>query len=181
MFIQVRSSQVDGGGEGLYARRNLVKGEIVAFYNGVLFAFMVNPGITTNLLNVVFQTRLQWWLILLFASFGHSLTKHLDLISTRSDYRRSIEREFQRVGRLPVTRSLPTRERWLESSNKELEKLKYLKVWGERMDIPASHLETSTYCATLGHKVNHCFVYNCTEWWDINYTSFMISESKEVR
>ena len=59
MFIQVRSSQVDGGGEGLYARRNLVKGEIVAFYNGVLFAFMVNPGITTNLLNVVFQTRLQ--------------------------------------------------------------------------------------------------------------------------
>ena len=32
---QVRSSQVEGGGEGLYARRNLAKGEIVAFYNGV--------------------------------------------------------------------------------------------------------------------------------------------------
>ena len=32
---QVRFSQVEGGGEGLYARRNLVKGEIVAFYNGV--------------------------------------------------------------------------------------------------------------------------------------------------
>ena len=58
MFIQVRSSQVDGGGEGLYARRNLVKGEIVGFYNGVLFDFIVNPG-TTNLLNVAFQTRLQ--------------------------------------------------------------------------------------------------------------------------
>ena len=55
----MRSSQVDGGGKGLYARRNLVKGEIVAFYNGVLFAFMVNPGITTSLLNVAFQTRLQ--------------------------------------------------------------------------------------------------------------------------
>ena len=49
MFIQVRSSQVDGGGEGLYARRNLVKGEIVAFYNGVLFDFVVNSGITTLL------------------------------------------------------------------------------------------------------------------------------------
>ena len=49
MFIQVRSSQVDGGGEGLYARRNLAKGEIVAFYNGVLFDFMVNPSITTLL------------------------------------------------------------------------------------------------------------------------------------
>ena len=60
MFIQVRSSQVDGGGEGLYARRNLVKGEIVAFYNGVSFDLMVNPSITTSVLNVAFQSRLQW-------------------------------------------------------------------------------------------------------------------------
>ena len=59
LYTQVRSSQVDGGGEGLYARRNLVKGEIVAFYNGVLFDFMVNPDITTSLLNVAFQTHLQ--------------------------------------------------------------------------------------------------------------------------
>ena len=59
MFIQVRSSQVDGGGEGLYARRNLVKGEIVAFYNGVSFDLMVNPSITTSVLNVAFQSRLQ--------------------------------------------------------------------------------------------------------------------------
>ena len=35
LIAQVRFSQVDGGGEGLYARRNLAKGEIVAFYNGV--------------------------------------------------------------------------------------------------------------------------------------------------
>ena len=49
LYTQVRSSQVDGGGEGLYARRNLAKGEIVAFYNGVLFDFMVNPSITTLL------------------------------------------------------------------------------------------------------------------------------------
>ena len=59
LYTQVRSSQVDGGGEGLYARRNLAKGEIVAFYNGVLLYFMVNPGITTNIPNVAFQARLQ--------------------------------------------------------------------------------------------------------------------------
>ena len=59
LYIQVRSSQVDGGGEGLYARRNLVKGEIVAFYNGVLYDFVVNPGITTSLQYLAFQTRLQ--------------------------------------------------------------------------------------------------------------------------
>ena len=35
LIAQVRFSQVEGGGEGLYARRNIAKGEIVAFYNGV--------------------------------------------------------------------------------------------------------------------------------------------------
>ena len=164
MFTQVRSSQVDGGGEGLYARRNLVKGEIVAFYNGVLFDFMANPGQSSkrcfsNALAMITN------FIVVFVSFLWSLTDQKSrLYSTRSDYRRSIEKEVQRVGRLRVTRSLPTQGRWLDSSNKQLERSKYLKVWGERMDIPASHLETSAYCATLGHKVNHCFVYNCTEW-----------------
>merc|ERR1711874_626854 len=33
--VEVRFSQVEGGGEGLYARRNVAKGEIVAFYNGI--------------------------------------------------------------------------------------------------------------------------------------------------
>ena len=34
-IIKVRTSQVEGGGEGLYAKRDIKKGEIVAFYNGV--------------------------------------------------------------------------------------------------------------------------------------------------
>ena len=34
--VDVRQSGVGGGGEGLYARRRLVKGEITAFYNGVI-------------------------------------------------------------------------------------------------------------------------------------------------
>ena len=33
--VEVRPSQVGGGGEGLFLRRNVTKGEIVAFYNGV--------------------------------------------------------------------------------------------------------------------------------------------------
>ena len=32
----MRSSQVEGGGEGLYAKRDIKKGEVVSFYNGVL-------------------------------------------------------------------------------------------------------------------------------------------------
>ena len=31
----MKTSAVEGGGEGLYARRRLRKGEIFAFYNGV--------------------------------------------------------------------------------------------------------------------------------------------------
>ena len=32
---EVRTSQVEAGGEGLFAVRNITRGEIVAFYNGV--------------------------------------------------------------------------------------------------------------------------------------------------
>ena len=32
---EVRASQLEGGGEGLFAVRNITRGEIVAFYNGV--------------------------------------------------------------------------------------------------------------------------------------------------
>jgi len=39
------------------------------------------------------------------------------------------------------------------------------EVWGERFDIPESLVSTSEYCATLGHKINHSFIYNCTEWF----------------
>ena len=34
---QVRSSQLEAGGEGLFAVRNIARGEIVAFYNGVRY------------------------------------------------------------------------------------------------------------------------------------------------
>lgn len=36
---------------------------------------------------------------------------------------------------------------------------------GERIDLPGNLIETSNYCATLGHKMNHSFDYNCTEWF----------------
>lgn len=39
------------------------------------------------------------------------------------------------------------------------------EVWGERMDIPAASVPTAAYRATLGHKINHDFIYNCTEWF----------------
>lgn len=34
-WSEVRSSQLEGGGEGLFAVRDITKGEVVAFYNGV--------------------------------------------------------------------------------------------------------------------------------------------------
>ena len=33
--VEARVSGVGGGGEGLYVKRNIAKGELVAFYNGV--------------------------------------------------------------------------------------------------------------------------------------------------
>ena len=33
--VEVRTSGVGGGGEGLYVKRNIVKGELIAMYNGV--------------------------------------------------------------------------------------------------------------------------------------------------
>ena len=41
-MCEVRRSQVEGGGEGLYAKRNISKGEVVAFYNGVRLPY--KPG-----------------------------------------------------------------------------------------------------------------------------------------
>lgn len=34
-MCEVRASAVEGGGEGLFAVRDITKGEVVAFYNGV--------------------------------------------------------------------------------------------------------------------------------------------------
>ena len=33
--VEVRTSGVGGGGEGLYVKRNIAKGELIALYNGV--------------------------------------------------------------------------------------------------------------------------------------------------
>ena len=33
--VEVRDSGVGGGGEGLYVKRNIAKGELIALYNGV--------------------------------------------------------------------------------------------------------------------------------------------------
>ena len=35
---------------------------------------------------------------------------------------------------------------------------------GERIDLPGELVYTEKYCATLGHKMNHHFNYNCKEW-----------------
>ena len=36
---------------------------------------------------------------------------------------------------------------------------------GERIDLPGDLIHTTNYCATLGHKMNHNFEYNCSEWF----------------
>ena len=36
---------------------------------------------------------------------------------------------------------------------------------GERLDLPGELVQLEHYCATLGHKINHSFHYNCTEWF----------------
>ena len=36
---------------------------------------------------------------------------------------------------------------------------------GERIDLPGDLIHLKNYCATLGHKMNHNFNYNCKEGW----------------
>ena len=36
---------------------------------------------------------------------------------------------------------------------------------GERVDLPGELVNLDNYSATLGHKMNHSFDYNCTEWF----------------
>jgi len=95
---KVQKSQVEGGGEGLYAVRDIEKGEVVAFYNGVRLPY--KPG---------------------------------------------------------------TKEVWETSGYKIFVNADYKS--GERIDLPGELIHLKNYCATLGHKINHCFVYNCTEWF----------------
>lgn len=91
-------SAVEGGGEGLFARREICQDEIVAFYNGV---------------------------------------------------------------RLPYTPGL--KEDWETSGYKIFINADYKS--GERIDLPGDLIYTNNYCATLGHKMNHSFQPNCTEWF----------------
>lgn len=55
------------------------------------------------------------------------------------------------------------KESWEESGYKIFTNTE--EVWGERMDLPGDLVNTDQYCATLGHKINHHFTYNCTEWF----------------
>ena len=110
----MRASQVGGGGEGLFLRRNVTKGEIVAFYNGV-------------------------------TGTGSQEPSNLSLTQIRLP---------PRHGR---------KESWEESGYKIFTNTE--EVWGERMDLPGDLVNTDQYCATLGHKINHHFTYNCTEWF----------------
>ena len=96
--VEVRPSQVGGGGEGLFLRRNVKRNEVVAFYNGV---------------------------------------------------------------RLPPRHG--RKESWEDSGYKIFTNTE--EVWGERMDLPGDLVDTQNYRATLGHKINHNFDYNCTEWF----------------
>jgi len=96
--VQVLDSVVEGGGEGLYAVRNITKGEIVAFYNGVRLPYQ--PG------------QSEVW-----ESSGYKIFVNADHTS------------------------------------------------GERIDLPGDLIHLTHYCATLGHKMNHSFDYNCEEWF----------------
>jgi len=112
--VQVRSSQVDGGGEGLYANRDIKKGDIVAFYNGI---------------------------------------------------------------RLPP--ACGPKEDWDSSGYKIFANTN--EQWGERIDLPGDLIYLENYCATLGHKVNHSFVYNCTEWFFKHPRHDLIPCTKAIR
>lgn len=96
--VEVRTSSVEGGGEGLYARRDIKAGEVVAFYNGIRLPY--EPGLKED-----------------WATSGYKIFINADHSS------------------------------------------------GERMDLPGKLTELSHYCATLGHKMNHSFDYNCSEWF----------------
>ena len=95
---EVRRSSVSGGGEGLFARRNIEKGEIVAFYNGVRLPYV--PGEKEN-----------------WETSGYKIFVNADHSS------------------------------------------------GERIDLPGDLIHLHNYSATLGHKMNHNFDYNCSEWF----------------
>ena len=46
--------------------------------------------------------------------------------------------------------------------------LKFLKTFSnvsKKFYSPGDLVNLENYCATLGHKINHNFVYNCTEWF----------------
>ena len=56
--VEVRASGVGGGGEGLYVKRNIAKGELIALYNGVrIFSTQGKVLVHMNSSNV-FQIRI---------------------------------------------------------------------------------------------------------------------------
>eukprot|EP00096_Caligus_rogercresseyi_P013242 TRINITY_DN5916_c0_g1_i2.p1 TRINITY_DN5916_c0_g1~~TRINITY_DN5916_c0_g1_i2.p1 ORF type:complete len:280 (-),score=33.01 TRINITY_DN5916_c0_g1_i2:80-919(-) len=98
-WIECRSSNVECGGEGLFARGDIASGTIVAFYNGIRIPF----------------------------EFGGPKE-----IWSSSGYKIFINADYES---------------------------------GERMNIPEELTSLTKYCASLGHKMNHSFEPNCTEWF----------------
>ncbi|TRY63804.1 hypothetical protein TCAL_15195 [Tigriopus californicus] len=98
-WILCENSLVSGAGDGVFARRDIPKNTIVAFYNGVRLPFVLGGP------------KEDW---------------------STSGYKIFVNADFKS---------------------------------GERMNIPLEYVSLENYCATLGHKVNHSFEPNCTEWF----------------
>jgi len=47
--------------------------------------------------------------------------------------------------------------------------------------LPGDLIYLDNYCATLGHKINHSFVYNCTEWFFKHPRHDLIPCTKAIR
>ena len=100
---QVRSSQLEAGGEGLFAVRNIARGEIVAFYNGVRYNTTQYNTIQYNTIqyNTIQYNTIQ------YNTLQYNTIQRLDYnsdLNCRSDF--PISRARRRTGRVPATRYL---------------------------------------------------------------------------
>lgn len=117
-WIRCEDSTVSGGGDGVFARFDIPKNTIVAFYNGVRLPFVLGGP------------KEDW---------------------STSGYKIFVNADFKS---------------------------------GERMNIPPQYVPLESYCSTLGHKVNHSFEPNCSEWF-IDHPRFGVipceRTSKEIK
>jgi len=98
-FIEIRESRMEGGGEGIFAVRDIPSGSLASIYNGVRYPLTC------------------------------FLAKDCDT-------------DEEIYERLSYNIHMPQDAEFF-------------------LDIPVKFRETSNYCATLGHKVNHSFHPNC--------------------